>query len=73
MGLKTFWSYGLMSEPKKTSRIPLSRLRTSRARGVTLRVNITALDFNRATAAAKQHKQTVPQWIRDLVNMSLKP
>lgn len=40
---------------------------------VTLQISISAEDYERASDAAMELNQTVPEWIQDMINMSLKP
>ena len=60
----------LKPKPKKPGR---PRMAKGEAKGRVVVVRLTADDREKAMIAAERQNQSLSQWIRDLVNMSLQP
>lgn len=57
----------------KTKKPGRPKLPKGEAKGKLVAVRLTAEDYKKASAAARQLNQTLSRWIRDMVNTSLQP
>jgi predicted HicB family RNase H-like nuclease len=57
----------------KSKRPGRPRMAGAEAKAKVVVVRLTVADHKRATIAAKALRQTISQWIRDMVNAALQP
>lgn len=61
-----------MTEAKKTKKPGRPKLPKGNAKGVYLRVRLTADELRKIEAAAKADSQTVSEWVRGNINAKLR-